>query len=302
MSKRFKVFLGAPAPEDTSSKFSWQHAQSHPTPSESPGFSSYVLDASRRISTIYQNIVFKDDDGGESLLELGDEPMSPTSRLLDETTRYERTTFIWGTHSQHQDRNQTTLETQFTDSYSYNETQSSDGSIARFPSFDFSLHTLVSLSTIKPFFGTRKVCVLMAVLEVDGPDVIKIGKGTETGKEIGMFKMILGDEDGAVCKLTAWREVADVWSGVAGEPGIKRGDVVYLENVSASCEPGTPLALTASPHLKSKAEICYRTMPRASFPEDQRLRSDLRLGYSDATVRKVASVVTWFEKMADLAS
>lgn len=142
----------------------------------------------------------------------------------------------------------------------------------------------------------------MAVLEVDGPDVIKIGKGTETGKEIGMFKMILGDEDGAVCKLTAWREVADVWSGVAGEPGIKRGDVVYLENVSASCEPGTPLALTASPHLKSKAEICYRTMPRASFPEDQRLRSDLRLGYSDATVRKVASVVTWFEKMADLAS
>lgn len=88
MSKRFKVFLGAPAPEDTSSKFSWQHAQSHPTPSESPGFSSYVLDASRRISTIYQNIVFKDDDGGESLLELGDEPMSPTSRLLDETTRY----------------------------------------------------------------------------------------------------------------------------------------------------------------------------------------------------------------------
>ena len=45
----------------------------------------------------------------------------------------------------------------------------------------------------------------MAVLEVDGPDVIKIGKGPETGKEIGLLKMILGDEDGAVCKLTAWR-------------------------------------------------------------------------------------------------
>ena len=36
--------------------------------------------------------------------------------------------------------------------------------------------------------------------------------------------------------------------------------------------------------------------------EDQRLRPDLRLGASDATVRKVAEVVKWFEGVAGLLS
>lgn len=67
-------------------------------------------------------------------------------------------------------------------------------------------------------------------------------------------------------------------------------------------EDETPLVLTASPYLKSRAEICYRTMPRASFPDDARLRPDLRLGYSDATVRRVASVVHWFEVLAGLVA
>ena len=35
--------------------------------------------------------------------------------------------------------------------------------------------------------------------------------------------------------------------------------------------------------------------------EDKRLRPDLRLGFSDPAVRKVAVVVEWFEGMADLA-
>lgn len=60
------------------------------------------------------------------------------------------------------------------------------------------------------------------------------------------------------------------------------------------------LALTASPNLRSRAEICYRTMPRTSVPADLRLRPDLRLGTSDAAVRRVAAVVTWFERMAGL--
>lgn len=34
--------------------------------------------------------------------------------------------------------------------------------------------------------------------------------------------------------------------------------------------------------------------------EDNRLRPDLRLGESDAAVRKVAAVANWFEKMAGL--
>lgn len=50
--------------------------------------------------------------------------------------------------------------------------------------------------------------------------------------------------------------------------------------------------------------ICYRTMPRltdrAAGINDEHFRPDLRLGSSDATVRKVAGLVRWFEEMAGL--
>jgi len=56
--------------------------------------------------------------------------------------------------------------------------------------------------------------------------------------------------------------------------------------------------MTASQHLNSKLTICYRTMPYTH--EDGRLRPDLRLGESDPSVRKVATVVLWFQRMAGL--
>jgi hypothetical protein len=66
-------------------------------------------------------------------------------------------------------------------------------------------------------------------------------------------------------------------------------------------EPNTA-GITASLNLHSRAEICYRTMPRTSVPADMQLRPDLRLGASDAAVRRVAAVVSWFERMAGLSS
>jgi hypothetical protein len=115
-------------------------------------------------------------------------------------------------------------------------------SISRFPSFNFSLHTLSSLSSlsaqaeagatneVKRKF-TRKVNLLLAVLEIEGPDSIRIKKGVDAGKEVSILKMILGDEENNVCKLTAWREVADEWGGcIAYTEGAKRGDVVYLQS------------------------------------------------------------------------
>jgi hypothetical protein len=41
-------------------------------------------------------------------------------------------------------------------------------------------------------------------------------------------------------------------------------------------------------------------MPRASVPADVRLQPDLRLSTSDAAVRRVATVVAWFERLAGL--
>jgi hypothetical protein len=79
-----------------------------------------------------------------------------------------------------------------------------------------------------PSYG-RKVNALLATLEVEGPDTVHVKKGPDAGKEVSVLKMILGDEDGSVCKLTAWREVADAW----GALGVKRGDIIYLERMCA---------------------------------------------------------------------
>ncbi|KAH9859021.1 hypothetical protein C2E23DRAFT_864776 [Lenzites betulinus] len=211
-----------------------------------------------------------------------------------------------------------TQETQETNSYDYSDASS----IAQFPAFHFSLHSLTPLGTlieqahaarsssrVPPRKTSLKVSVLAAVLEVDGPDTIRIKKGPDAGKEISLLKLILGDESGGICKLAAWRETAEDWAGLNPDvpaPGLKKGDIVLLGNVLVAWEPeaaGTaaasiPISLSASPQLKPTLEICYRTLPTAL--QDARFRPDLRLGLSDAAVRKVASVVAWFEGVAGL--
>jgi hypothetical protein len=42
--------------------------------------------------------------------------------------------------------------------------------------------------------------------------------------------MILGDEEGNVCKLTAWREVAEAWGGTGEALAAKRGDILLIES------------------------------------------------------------------------
>lgn len=80
-------------------------------------------------------------------------------------------------------------------------------------------------------------------------------------------------------------------------------DILVIDVLATPADGGggapTP-TITASPNLRSRAEICYRTMPRTSVPADMRLRPDLRLGASDAAVRRVAAVVAWIERMAGL--
>ena len=77
--------------------------------------------------------------------------------------------------------------------------------------------------------------VLLAVIEVEGPDTIRVKKGREAGKEIAIFKMILGDEEGTACKLTAWREVAEEWGGSGETVAAKRGDIVHIESKFLRC-------------------------------------------------------------------
>ncbi|KAJ6544176.1 hypothetical protein B0H19DRAFT_956481 [Mycena capillaripes] len=330
------VFLGAPRASDihrTPSEYHWRTvsskslAPSGESQSQSAIYPPATLEAaSRRISLMYQNVIF--DDSKEE-----EDPEDGRGHCC----LHNETFFTWpptaqGDESDSQDEKSipsflnvsksmaVPLETQFEtqpESQSYGD-YSDAASIARFPAFHFSLNSLTSLTSLAKcrLKGTSKVTLLLAVLEVDGPDSFRFKKGKDAGKESFVLKMILGDEDGNVCKLTAWREVAQDWGGCGDEIGAKRGDILlltgtfrvscllvlvdgnYLIDVMAAFEPSTAVTLTASPWQKPKLEICYRTMPYTH--EDQRLRPDLRLGASDACVRKVAAVVRWFEGMAGL--
>lgn len=110
---------------------------------------------------------------------------------------------------------------------------SSDASsVVRFPTFHFDLHRLTPLSSMSHRTNNNvKISVLLAVLEIDGPDSITLKKGKDAGKEISLLKMVLGDEAGNVGKLTAWREVAENWGN---ELCVKRGDVVLIESKTPS--------------------------------------------------------------------
>lgn len=146
-------------------------------------------------------------------------------------------------------------ETQETNSYDYSDASS----INRFPNFHFNLHQLTPLSRLSAIVAadrdqSRKVTLLVAVLEVDGPDAIRIKKGIDAGKEVSLLKLIIGDEEGAVSKLTAWRDVADAWGGNYPDPsapGVKRGDVILLQSQS----------ILASPLAVLSAEPCIAETP-----------------------------------------
>ncbi|KAI0364441.1 hypothetical protein BV20DRAFT_974455 [Pilatotrama ljubarskyi] len=336
---RYHVFCGAPAATDAEepcAAFQWRTVTSR-SPRTIPLTlpPATLAAASRRISMMYENVIFGGSQGEDDFAEPdfentsgGNGAVQPegqttvitwpqTTQATQEQSRSRGDiTFLRPSVSMSRVRSQKeTQDTQETESYNYSDASS----IAQFPAFHFSLHNIMSLDELinhaqaararQAPKTSHKVCVLTAVLEVDGPDSIRIKKGPEAGKEIALLKLILGDESGGICKLTAWREIAEDWGGLNPEvsaPSVKKGDIVLLENVLTSWEPeqgGTmatiPISLSASPQLKSKMEICYRTLP--SVPQDARLRPDLRLGLSDAAVRKVASVVRWFEGVAGLS-
>ena len=147
-------------------------------------------------------------------------------------------------------RRDTADETQVDHSVSVSYSYTSVSSIALFPAFVVNLHTLSTLSALtRPHPSSssifRKVNLLVAVLEVDGPEAVTIKKGKDAGKEITVLKLIVSDESGAACKITAWREVAERWAGHTASDdeesrtgihmsvdAVKKGDIVYLTSKS----------------------------------------------------------------------
>ncbi|KAI5985647.1 hypothetical protein EDD15DRAFT_2582430 [Pisolithus albus] len=339
----YRVFLGAPPASDLAkdpSSYVWKTTESSSTslplpyaPPHDPTlvYPTATLDeASRRISLLYQNIIFKDTDENED----GDEERIDDIRPVGGETQDDATTFLtWpptpaATQPSKKSVNATSAPSFLLTSqsqphvgtYETQETAYSDentSSVTRFPNFQFSLHTVTSLASLHSTLcgqdqvqrrqkNSLKVNVLVAILEVEGPDTIKVKTGPRAGQEVSILKLILGDEEGCVCRLTAWRDTAEVWGGYGMDsdspPAITRGDVVYFESehhhhhLNHYPLPPSPLP---PPHRcipPSRSQICYRTLPTTRT--DARLRPDLRLGCSDVAVRRVGVLVRWFEDVA----
>ena len=104
---------------------------------------------------------------------------------------------------------------------SYNYLNAS--SIGCFPLFTFNSHSITLLSTlISPSVkGSWRINILAATFKVEGPDTVMIKRGYDAVKQVLILKMILGDNLGNVAKLTAWREVADLWGGNTDSAAVK---------------------------------------------------------------------------------
>ncbi|KAG8764713.1 hypothetical protein FRC12_007930 [Ceratobasidium sp. 428] len=165
-------------------------------------------------------------------------------------------------------------------------------SVINFPTFHFSLRALTPLRVaLTPAGrGSVRVTLLVAVLEVDGPDPIT----TKGGQETHLLRLVVGEDDGSVGKLAAWGDTALEWGGAHRMPGLRRGDVVLLSDIQVTSAPPDPPTLSASPRYSSGIQLCYRTVSRTDA--DQRLRPDLRLGQADACVRRVAAFVEWVQR------
>ncbi|KAL0946329.1 hypothetical protein HGRIS_012567 [Hohenbuehelia grisea] len=241
----YRIFLGAPTAEELDndpSSYSWNTYSSAPSFSatQNLAFSTLQLEeASRRVSRVYENVIFKDNDEDDNDNEETQEDTSAQSLNEDGSTviswedsndfslqEHPKTSVLDSSSIEHS--NSTFLETQEDSQGVYSDASS----IGRFPTFTFSLHTLGTLNSIRRLSTTmiRRWNLLLAVLEVEGPDTIRLKKGVDAGKEVSLLKLIMGDDEGNICKLTAWRETADHWSGAGNRVAVKRGDIVHLES------------------------------------------------------------------------
>ncbi|PAV19204.1 hypothetical protein PNOK_0604800 [Pyrrhoderma noxium] len=331
----YRVFLGPPSSSSRQNKcirdFRWQTVSHYRTRSQIETTTRDIHDstwicppatlhiASQRITDLYESALFAGDpeeDGWSNLNQGGSQSVSLDSEfpLLHPPSTKEHLSQGRNNAPPHNGASTNigiSNDVGSLDSLSFAHTSTS--SITSLPSFVIDMYKLVRLSSLAPSSEhvanlPRRINVLVAVLEVDGPSSVVLKKGPDSGKEVSFLKLMIGDNDGSLCKLTAWRETADIWGGSSmgdsdfsriGGDGVQKGDIVYIENVQVShskisipdadqCHSSTDTSLTASPNLASQIHICYRTLPLA--PSDSRFRPDLRLAVSDPGFRNVAEV------------
>ena len=110
-------------------------------------------------------------------------------------------------------------------------------SILLYPLFSFNVHNVLQLSSVvQRARGVApesiKASVLVAIVELEGPDTVTTKKAHLEGSKISRLRLTVGDDDDSIVSLTAWRETAERWGNTTDEVGLKRGDVVFLESLS----------------------------------------------------------------------
>jgi hypothetical protein len=112
---------------------------------------------------------------------------------------------------------------------------SSDASIVRLPTFGIPINHLASLKQLmqpnaaREMSNSKKISVLAGILDIDGPEYIRIKKGVDAGLEVALLKIMVGDEDGGICKITVWRDLAEEWGQL-----LSRSDVVLFRGETNS--------------------------------------------------------------------
>ncbi|KAI6096550.1 hypothetical protein EV401DRAFT_2247628, partial [Pisolithus croceorrhizus] len=174
-------------------------------------------EAGRRISLLYQNIIFKNSDkdgeridGADGETQDDDEPATtfltrpPGPAATQPSKKSVSTTNPPSFPLTSESQPQATYGAQDT---AYSEKNTS--SVTRFPNFQFNIYTAISLSSLRNTLCWRdevrqkKVNVLVAVLVVEGVNTVYVKSGLRAGQESPVFKRILGDEEGCVCQITA---------------------------------------------------------------------------------------------------
>ena len=263
MSKSYRVFTGAPPPTRNGdiAATSWKTLSSRDVSPPLPPMT--IEKAGRRITLFYQNVIFKNDDFENE--DKSEEWESQNGVFAAQHFSFD-VKYITGSSDPEililfvflegidiSSANAAGISTSghvacYADNLSYFQdmcymdytgdemTMLSEGStISRFPTFNFSMNNIASLSSIirahQPSSASSKVTLLLGVLEVEGPSYVKVKTGHYAGSEVTLLKLIIGDETRVLCKMVAWRETAELWGGVDTGPGLKRGDITLFESM-----------------------------------------------------------------------
>jgi hypothetical protein len=111
-------------------------------------------------------------------------------------------------------------------------TEGSEGSIKRFPNFHINLKRLSTPKSLS--IGSRRhgngpkqtLHILIALLDIEGPTLVRVKNGSNVGKRMQLLKLTIGG-NGIAGHVAVWGEIAELW-----DKKLKVFDVVHLEGKS----------------------------------------------------------------------